>query len=377
MKIKILSDQPVSKNLAEGDNTVTCAYPQSITLNNGGIACLYRQGRTKHSYDGILMLQTSSDYGKSWSEPSVVFDGRNLQPPRSAGSGGICQTSTGELLTTFWIIDASKPDVYVFSKEGKTFKRQICISHSRDFGKTWSKPSAIDTLPFPRAGITTKPFTLKNGELFVPIEIKTSLGPQGTAATFSSDNGQTFQPLIECAVDPEGNLNFCDAHFTALQNGDLLMLLWTFLQEGEKTIDVHQSISSDNGRTWSTPIGTGIQGQLASPLALPSGIVIAASNYRQPPEGIRLWLSKDSASTWECDSPVQMWDASKSCTLGETISNEVTESHNKDVWDALAKFTFGTPDLVDLGDGSILLTYYATINNITHVRACRFILLDV
>ena len=46
------------------------------------------------------------------------------------------------------------------------------------------------------------------------------------------------------------------------------------------------------------------------------------------------------------------------------------------VWDALPTFTFGTPDLVSLPDASVFLAYYATINGVTHIRACRFRLTD-
>ena len=37
------------------------------------------------------------------------------------------------------------------------------------------------------------------------------------------------------------------------------------------------------------------------------------------------------------------------------------------------RFTFGTPDLLSLPDGSIILIYYATIEGVTGVRACRFL----
>ena len=60
-------------------------------------------------------------------------------------------------------------------------------------------------------------------------------------------------PIGLCAGDPTGQLNLSDAQFTTLENGDLLMLLWTFCQEDEETIDAHQSISRDAGRSWSAP----------------------------------------------------------------------------------------------------------------------------
>ena len=101
MKIEILFDNPVSENLVEKNTRIACAYPQSVVLDNGDIVCLYRQATSKHSYDSILVMQISSDYGQSWSEPQIVFDGRNLHLPQSVVSGGICQTKTSALFITF------------------------------------------------------------------------------------------------------------------------------------------------------------------------------------------------------------------------------------------------------------------------------------
>jgi hypothetical protein len=46
------------------------------------------------------------------------------------------------------------------------------------------------------------------------------------------------------------------------------------------------------------------------------------------------------------------------------------------VWDALPAFTFGTPDLTLLPDGTVLLTYYAETDGPAQVRACRFAVHD-
>ena len=376
MKVEVLSDQPVSRNLASQSTGIACSYAQTTVLEDGDIACLYRQGTSKHSYDGVLVLQISSDYGASWSDPVIVFDGRSLRPPQSVVSGRVCQTRSGELLVTFGLVDASHPDVYAFSEQGMTFERQICASRSSDGGKTWSHPAVIDTSPYPLAGITAKPFGLPGGEICVPIEISLPSGAQGTAAAFSSDNGLTFAPLVTFAADHSGQRSLCDAHFATLASSDLLMLLWTFLQDGERTIDVHQSVSSDRGRTWSAPQGTGIQGQVTVPLELSAGDVIAVSNHREPPQGIQLWAS-DGRGTWDSDHPVQMWDLRESRVLGQPTVNAPPPADEGGIWEALQAFTFGTPDLVALADGSIVMVYYATLEDVLHVRACRFRLLDV
>ena len=61
MCVKILSDIPVSRNLTGRDHTLTCAGAQTVVLSNGDFVCLYNEGREKHSHDGTLIMQTSSD----------------------------------------------------------------------------------------------------------------------------------------------------------------------------------------------------------------------------------------------------------------------------------------------------------------------------
>ena len=121
------------------------------------------------------------------------------------------------------------------------------------------------------------------------------------------------------------------------------------------------------------PENIGFVGQVTAPVVLPDGAVVAASNYRLPPEGIRLWGSLDGGETWAGSGPIQMWDPVANRMVGEPVIQPKQAAVDAGgLWDALDRFTFGTPDLVLLSDGSLLMTYYATLNGITHVRACRF-----
>lgn len=101
---------------------------------------------------------------------------------------------------------------------------------------------------------------------------------------------------------------------------------------------------------------------------------LAAANDRVPPEGIRLWCSLDGGETWLADNPIQLWDPSAGRVCGIPVERgaESESARSKGVWDELQRFSFGTPDLVSLGDNKVLHTYYATLNDIVHVRGCLF-----
>jgi len=372
MRVDILYDRPISPNFAAGEGGTMAAFPQAALLAGGRVACVYRRGTTKHSHDGVFVLQTSDDLGLTWSEPRVIYNGLGARPAQTVVSGGICQTPAGALLATFSTVEGLQPGEYMFSAAGMALPRWVFVTRSADGGQTWMPAQKLDTAAFPTVGITTKPFALPNGEIFAPVEVGTRLGVQSTAAAISSDDGCSFGPLITCADDATGTLSLCDARFTALPDGRLLMLLWTFRKDNEETIHVRRSYSSDYGRTWTSPAATTILSQITVPLALPSGAVIAVGNFRLPPQGSRLWYSTDAGATWDADHPIQMWDALEERIVGRPIDPRPLDADKGRLWEALGGFTFGTPDLVLLPDGSVLLTYYATVKGIVGARACRF-----
>jgi len=132
MRVTILFDQAVSPNLSARESEKTCAYPLSTSLRNGSICCAYRQGSSKHSSDSLFMMQTSQDFGNSWSDPQVVFDGRNSTPVITVVTTSVCQTNDGNLLAMFGAIEGLVSDVYMFSQEGRVLPHLLLV-----FAKCW------------------------------------------------------------------------------------------------------------------------------------------------------------------------------------------------------------------------------------------------
>jgi len=73
-QLRVISDVVVSDNSSSTDPT--CAYPLTMATHDGILVCAYRRGRTKHSYDAILVSQRSYDKGQTWSSPVVICDKR-------------------------------------------------------------------------------------------------------------------------------------------------------------------------------------------------------------------------------------------------------------------------------------------------------------
>lgn len=372
VQIEILFDVAVSPNLVAENRGVTCAFPLSARLHDGTVACVYRQGATKHSHDGVLIMQRSQDGGRHWSAPQTVANGLGEMPTQTVITGGLCQTPGGALLASFGSVEGLPPNVYPFGAEGERYPLRFFLTRSEDGGASWCKPTQPDLRPLGRVGVTGPPFVAANGAVCVPIECRIPSGVNATALIISHDDGRTFAPPVMVAGDERGRLNLCDARFDVLPDGRLIALLWTFLQENERTIEVHRCFSSDHGQTWSSPQSLGFVGQITAPLVLPDGRVLAASNYRHAPLGSLLWHSNDGGTTWATDQPIQLWDAEQGAITGRTVNLPTLGEVEERIWDELQRFSFGTPDLLLLGDGTVLLTYYATLQGVLHVRACTF-----
>jgi len=367
-KAQILSDVTVSPPV-----DLACAFPVACRLHNGQVLCAYRQGTEKHSRDAVFLLQQSIDGGRTWQAPVCIYDGMRGDNPESVHAGAICQTNDGIVLAFFTAVAARQTEDYIFSEAGRQLEHRFYVARSEDGGLTWQAPVRHHIAGAPALTyLNSRPLALPDGGVLVPLEITTEVQFQASGvARYESDGG--FGPLALCANDPR--LSHGDPKLTRLPEGRILMLLWTFVNATEQTIAAHACLSEDEGATWSAPCATAITSQILVPLSLEQNRLIAAGNGRVAPEGIRLWHSRDGGATWAADQPLQMWDAHQEKMLGLALDSptpQVQAGYGARIWAELPRFTFGTPDLVALGEGVILLTYYVVIAGRVQVRACRF-----
>ena len=370
MNVTIQSDVAVSENLAAGSASCMCAFPDAAVDSHGAVHCIYRQGETKHSADGVLLIQRSDDNGVSWSSPVTVIDRSGRTPPETATAVGLIIVDA-VMYAAFYSCEMVDSDVYLFDEKAEEFDHYTNLVRSDDGGVSWSAPQRIDMAPYggARCGIGTSPYLLPDGALSIPLEAQIPAGPQGTVALVSSDGGETFAPPQLLIGDETGELSLCDARFLRLRDGSYLQHLWTYVDKEERTINVRQSRSAD-GLTWSEPVETSIVGQISAPLEVRPGVLLSAVNHRDPPKGNQLWWSTDGGASW-CESPIQMWDLAAGRVTG-VAAGERGDSGDSGLWDRLPSFAFGTPVLRQLADASLLLIYWATIDDIAHIRACHF-----
>lgn len=374
MIVEMIHDVAVSPNLADRDEPSVCVYPASAVTRSGDLLCVYRRGTAKHSRDGVLLVQRSCDAGRTWSAPLTVYDGMTGECPESVHTGVVVEAAEDEVLVFFTTVEARKPEVYIFSEEGRTLRQRVWVATSADGGCSWSAAREMDVpgLP-PTQYIGSRPLVISDGALLLPIEATAPQGQQIMLGTLSADGGRTFSAAFPIAWDQSGRLGFGDGKFAELEDGSIVMLTWTYRHPSEETIEVHRCLSLDQGRSWSPPEATNLVCQILTPQPRGGSRLLAAGNVRTTPEGIRLFASQDAGRTWDPTQAVQLWDPRQLRATGEPLPLGDTESNDgSGLWEALPSFTFGSPELTRTGRNEMVMTYYAIVEGITHVRACRF-----
>lgn len=374
MRIKVNASSTVSNEI--GADRLSCAFPATCKLHNQEILCVYRMGRTKHSRDGVLVVQKSIDGGHSWHKPTTVGNLMRSPVPQSVHAGAVCQASDGTVYAMFTAVSAQNPEEYIFSETGRKLEQHFYSVHSHDNGDTWTQPKvqSIPNTPALRY-INSRPLALPDGDLLVPIEVTTSDNRQAIMTSRYSPSDKTFAPAILCAADSTGRLSFGDPSLEQLPNGKILVLAWTYINSTEETIQAHICTSQNFGQTWTEPRPTAILCQNAALLLNSSNDMYIAGNVRLPPHGIRLWYSPDSGDTWDTRTCLQLYDMDTNKISGLpplSYSQEDYDHKSSGLWNSLPSFTFGAPDLVISTDDNILLTYYAVTHNTEEVRACTF-----
>ena len=368
----IRHDVAISPNLATGDASDVSAFPSACHVQDG-IVCVYRRGSAKHSRDGVLLSQSSTDGGKSWSTPTTIFDRMQDAEPESVHAAVVCECG-GIALAFFKTVEAKERDAYIFSEEGRRLRQRAYQCRSPDAGHTWSVPMEIKLQGGPRdTFLGSRPLALPSGRLFIPVEATAEHGQQMMMGCFSDDGGRTLSPLFPIAYDATGERGFGDGKVAVLPDGRIVMLAWTYLNHTEETISVHQCVSLDGGCHWSPPEPTNTVCQIMTPLSVGDRGLVAAGNVRTYPEGIRLFRSIDAGSTW-IGTPIQLWDARQSKVTAVPLAVSASSTGDERLWSALPSFTFGCPELTMLANGDVLMTYYADLQGVTHIRACRIAL---
>ena len=86
--------------------------------------------------------------------------------------------------------------------------------------------------------------------------------------------------------------------------------------------------------------------------------------------GIRAALSEDGGGHFAEADHVELWGVEPATVRSAPVLAK-RRDQVEDALDAYHFFTFGTPSVTQLSDGTIAVAYYVTEEHVTYVRCCR------
>ena len=364
--LEVLGHSTVYRNPQPNRTSEYVSFPAIQALPDDVLLCMCRHGSARESDDGLVRIHRSTDGGATWQpagvlpEPASVGEGSRLP-------GGFGVTAEGGALA--WARYAS----------GSKGESGQLVWRSFDSGLTWSEPARVDTEPFGDIGVGGNLVTLTDGTMVSASEWGAEASgdrrPDWAALiSRSSDGGRTWDGWRR-VQGPQDGLYFVALRIAGLADGRLLAAYWTHDMERDQGVNVHTAWSSDGGQRWTEPRDAGFWGQVTDVTCLASGRVIAVTNHRREPMGVRALLSEDGGGSFAEDEHVELWGIEPARVRSAPVLSKRRDVV-EDVLDSYHFFTFGTPSVTQLSDGTIAAAFYVTEEHVTYVRCCRMRELD-
>ena len=361
-KLEVLEHNTVYRNPEPNRVSEYVSFPAIAALPDDTLLCMCRHGSARESMDGRIKIHRSVDGGRTWA-PTEPLPEPPAETGRLRGAGGVVAGRGGEALA--WVNRRSAP-----GRPARSY-----IARSDNGGVSWSGPEPVQLEPFAGTGTASFLHALADGTLIATGEMQgdgAHIDSQAYASlvTRSTDDGRTWDPLQPAHVSA-ARYHF-DMHVTGLDDGRVLASYWTHDMAADKGLNVHTAWSSDLGRTWTEPADAGFWGQLTPVQGLRSGRVLAVTNHRRPPLGIRALLSEDCGASFDEPGLLEIWGVEPA-----QVHSAAELAPRQDVVEAPLQayhhFTFGTPAIAQLSDGVIVVAFYVTEQSVTYVRCCRML----
>lgn len=345
-----------------------------LRLESGTWLCGFTAGRTKHHHEGTIRLCRSRDGGKSWNLLPWRFETQLDGKPGSLAGAEMVEIAPGRLLLFTTWFDRTDPDRPLFDPETEGILRsKQLVAESADEGDTWSEWRTVPTPALTGTAITGPVLRWPDGTIAFAFEsFKEFDDPRppthGAWLVASRDGGHTFQPPHLVAQDPGQQVYYWDQRLCVGDRpGDYVGLFWTHDRTAKRDLNVHllRGNLQQPESARQQPTATAIPGQIAAPLLLADGRLLAFVVDRNQPGTMRLWCSHNTGSTWpQCDClTVHQHDEQARLSQG---------SENIDFaqyWEDMAKWTFGHPAIRQLDDERVLVTWYAGAPNCLSIHA--------
>jgi hypothetical protein len=331
---------------------------------SGSILAGFQVGPAKQAPTSTLGLCRTRDGGQTWKEVPVRLETTIDGVPGSLAGGEMVEVQPGKLLLFATWFDRRDPAKPLFDPvtEGVLPCKQL-TAVSTDEGETWSRWQVLPTPGLTGTAMTGPALQWPDGTIAYAFESYKEYddpkpGRHGAWLLVSRDGGRSFEPPYLVAQHPEHKVYYWDQRLCiGPKPGEFIALFWTHDLEHKKDLTVHlrhATLADTDFR--STPIvDTKIPGQIAAPLRLADGRLLAFVVDRGKPSTMTLWVSPDGGATWPKQDRLVVYTHDERAVLSQGKDN----IDFKQYWEDMGKWSFGHPAIRPLENGRVLLAHYA------------------
>lgn len=333
-------------------------------LVSGTLLAGFQVGPSKHALTATIRVSRSRDGGTTWSEIPWQFETVLDGIPGSLAAAEMVEAEPGRLLLFTTWFDRRDPTLPLFDpvSEGILPSRQL-LAVSADNGETWGPWRVLPTPGLTGCAVTGPATRWDDGSIAFAFESFKEYGdpePGRHAAWLmvTRDGGRSFEAPFLVAQHPRHQIYYWDQRLCpASPSGDFLALFWTHDLVQKKDLRVHflRASLADGDRAAASPVETPIAGQIAAPLRLPDGRILAFVVDRDRPGTLRLWQSRDQGRTWPAKEMTTIHVHDEQARLSQGATNVDFRQY----WEDMGRWSFGHPAIRLLPDGRVFLAYYA------------------
>lgn len=354
----------------------SACFTSLCPLASGAILAGFQVGPSKHAATSTIRLCRSRDGGSSWSEIPVRFETRLDGVPGSLAAAEVVEAAPGRLLLFTTWFDRTYPERPLFDPvtEGLLRSKQL-MAVSEDEGDTWGSWRVLPTPGLTGCAGTGPVVRWPDGsfafafESFKEFDDPSPVWP-GAWLLVSRDGGVTFDAPYLVARHPEHRLYYWDQRLCpAGERGEFVALFWTHDRQERRDRNVHllRGSLSDPAGASAPPRETSIPGQIAAPLLLPDGRLLAFVVDRGRPGTLRLWVSRDGGDSWPPADSLLVYSHDERARLSQGRE----DIDFKQYWEDMGRWSFGHPAIRLLEGGRVLLAFYAGAPDRMSIRWAR------
>ena len=307
------------------------AWPTVSRLQDGKIAVGASGFRIEHVCPfGKTVISYSYDNGETYTLPAPVID-----TPLDDRDAGICTFGESGVIVTSFNNSADMQRGYNQDNEYvQSYINTITADDEKNYlGSTFriSRDCGITFGEIHRSPVTSPhgPTQLKDGTVLWAGNNFADCNSGIEVVKLNTDDGTT--ELVGKITYRDKNLFINEPHLIEMPDGKLICHIRA---ENDTTFTVLQSVSYDQGKTWTEPEMLLDETGGAPPhlILLNSGVLISTYGRRKMPYGIMAMVSFDGGETWEKNL-------------------RIYENHASD--------DIGYPSTIELDDGTLLTVFYA------------------